>query len=442
MNTGVFKFFNQIFTKKKRNEPSIKFGKYSDRNKTVEQLQFWKNSLILFNDKKYFQALENFFKYIKDSEVDNLFFELKGDKIHFNFFQGSKQIFGTANNNIIIAYSEISKFSEPNENILKYILSTNHNLKFSKFIIDKTGILKIETLLKTSQCTPITLYSALREIAIIADKYDDLLANKFLNCEPINVGHIQQLPEEEIAVKIYYYHQWINETLELIKKYDAIKYAGARSFILLRLIYKLHFLLSPEGELLLEINKIHNIFNSSNNKTDFERNAKILRNIEKLANWSDSKIKKTLYFVYFTFPVVPPVEPKNIIDFAKDEINKTHWYSDNGHKEIATIITEYIVGYICFNFGSMPVIKEILDVFWQILHHEYYTKLNFKNIPITKGKIDYMLLNQIFNEINSLSQKNFRNFNFNIKHLNIANFDEFATSYIYEFINLDFTLTS
>ncbi|MBN2891744.1 MAG: hypothetical protein JXL97_07745 [Bacteroidales bacterium] len=440
MNNGFFNFFNQIFIKKQGDGPYIQFGKYSDRNKTVEQLQYWKNSFILFNEKKYFIALENFFKYVKDPEIENLSYELKDEKIHFKFFQGSKQVFGVADSKKIYAYSEIVKFDNLTDDFLKFVLESNHNLKFSKFSIDsKSNVLKLELNLITNFSNPITLYSALREIGIKADEYDDKLIFKFPGLESINIGHIKPLSDYDIKIKIQYLRNWVEESLKIIEKYDSVKFVGARSFIILALIYRIYFLLSPEGELLQEINRMHDIFYADNNKTDFERNVLIIRKLELLLTWSDERIQNSLYFVYSTFPVAPPVEPEVIIKFAQSEINKIHWYFDNEHKDIAIAIAEYIIGYASYNFGALPIISDIFAVFWEILHHKFFIDLKFSNIPYEKNNINYLLLNQIFNKINTLGQKNYPNLNFNIKHLNLANNNEFLMSYIYEFVNCDFS---
>ena len=439
MNSGFLNFFNQVFVKKKGAEPLIQFGHYSDRNKTVEQIRLWKKSLTSYKSREFFEAIDCFFKYIKDPELDNLFYELKENTFTFNFFQGSKRIFGTIDENIIYAYSDVLIYSELSDSFMQYILELNHKLKFSKFLISENNLLKIELKLETKFTNPISLYSALREIAIIADEYDDLLTQKYSFLKSINTKHVESLPADEINVKIKYYRKWITETLKSVEKYNAVKFVGARSFLLLHLIYKLHFLLSPEGELLQEIYNAHRIFYKNTDITDFEKNAIIIRIIKKLSNWSDEEIKKSLYFVYSTFPISPPVDFHKVIDFASNEIDKIHWYDDNEHKDVARAVAEYIVGYACFNFGMLPIMSEIFYVFWETLYHEYFSELNFKNIPVINNSIDYNFLNQGFNSLNSMSNNNFPKLNFNIKHLNIVGFSEFAISYIYEFINLDFT---
>lgn len=439
MSSGFFNFFNLVFTKDRLNRPDIQLGKYSDRNKSIEQLQCWKNSLILYKEKKFFLAIENFFKYVKDPEIENLIYELVDDKIEFKFFQGSKQIFGKCDSKLFSAYSEIIKYDDLSVELLEFILKKNHILKFSKFVIHENNkTIRLDVELRTAHSSPITLYSALREIAIIADKYDDLFITQFSGLQSINIGHIKPLDDKLIEIKLKYFRKWLKETKESLNKYEAVKFVGARSFLLLTFIYKIHFLLSPEGELLNEINKMNEIFYLDKYKTDFEKNALISKKIDSLENWSDEKLKKSFYFVYATFPIAPPIEPTEIIKFATNEIDKIHWYADNDYKDVAKAIAEYIVGYSCYNFGAIPVIREIFAVFWEILYHEYFTELGFKNIPYDKKNINYVQLNQLFNKINTIAQKQYPNFNFNIKHLNIMNINEFAMSYIYELINCDF----
>ncbi len=440
MAKSFFKFFNLVSPPKKCDVEGIQFGKYSDRNKTPEQLQNWKDSFTFFNKKEFLKSLENFFKYIKDPQINNLEYTLINNRIEFNFFQGSKRIFGEANSQEIYAYSEILKFKELNNDFFNYILKQNHNLKFTKYIIDeknKTLILKM--LLKTEHSNPITLYSALREIAVIADKYDDLLLTKYPEYAAINTYHILDLEKKQVEIKIKYFRKWLSEVQSNLKNYDTVKFAGARSFLILNFVFKVHYLLSPEGELLEEINEMYEIYYKADRKTEYERNALLSRKLTQMSEWSDEQIKKSLYLVLATFPVSPPIAPKEIIKFMTGEISKVHWYINNDHRIIAREILEYIIGHCCYSFGVISIIDEIFSVFWQVMSHEYFAELGFTNIPVVKKSINYVSLNQMFSKINTSAVKNYPNFYFNTRHLNIESLDEFALSFIYELINCDFS---
>ena len=55
--------------RKKQAEPEIRFGRYSDNNKTVEKVEQWNDAENLFKEKKYFESIAAFFEYLKDDEM-------------------------------------------------------------------------------------------------------------------------------------------------------------------------------------------------------------------------------------------------------------------------------------------------------------------------------------------------------------------------------------
>ncbi|MFL5811254.1 MAG: hypothetical protein ACJ749_17160, partial [Flavisolibacter sp.] len=45
-------------------EPGIRFGRYSDNNKSVEKVDRWNDAEALFKEKKYFESISAFFDYL------------------------------------------------------------------------------------------------------------------------------------------------------------------------------------------------------------------------------------------------------------------------------------------------------------------------------------------------------------------------------------------
>ncbi len=433
-----FIFFNQKFAKKRGLKIPIKFGAYSDSNKTIEQLQYLKEAENYFSEKNYVTALDYFLKFLKDPDKDNVKTEVTDDEIKFTIHQGSKVISGYANNDLLFAQTKVVKFDADNEKLFDELLSLNYHLKFCKFSIDNQ-VVTISLSLKTCQIESVTLYYALREIAITADRYDDLLKNKYENIVPINVSHIKPLPKKEFQTKVEYLKKWTIETLDIVKKYDIVKFRTARSFLVLNLTFRIFYLLSPEGLLLEKIKEIYDFFYVEEDLTDLERNAKIIAIFEKILTWTETEFNDSFYSVIQTFPEIPPGNPENVIKFAKTEIEKIHWYEANNLKDIAAAILEYIIGFATFNFGNIPVIDELFFIFWQVLHKDFFIDLGLKQIPYDRNRISYYLVNQRITSINTIAKNTYPKFFFNAKHLNLDNIYEFAKSFIYELINQNFT---
>ncbi|MBN2662182.1 MAG: hypothetical protein JXR68_00915, partial [Bacteroidales bacterium] len=428
MSKKNFNFFNQVFNKKNEEGPSIKLGKYSNRNKTLDQLNYWEDTYELYKKKEYLKAAEKFFMFIKDPVIKNVTYVNVDKKINFKFYQGSKQIIGYITPKILYAFSDVIIIHKDTHLIAEKLLKINYNLKFCKFSLEKNKVI-CEIFLHTANSNPTTLYYALREIAITTDRYDDVLMMHFTNLEHINNSHIIPLPEEELNIKTTYFKNWTTELLNNLDNYDAAKFVGARAFLMLSYLYKISYLLSPEGELLEKIKKTINIFYNNKSNIDIEKNAKVYNFIKEISEENIDNLKKSFYTVFSTFSLVPPTTHNEIIKFIKKEINKINWYEDNKHKEMSSALTDYIIGYCCYNFGNEPIIDELFKIYWKVMHSDFFNELKVKNVPVEKNRINYFVLNNSINTINWVAKKTYPKFNFNVKHLSIVNIHEFAKSF-------------
>ena len=69
--------------------------------------------------------------------------------------------------------------------------------------------------------SPYKLYDALKEIALNADKVDDLLLDEFDALMPIDTKHVVTVSKTEKATKYRYIRQWIETTLNTIKELES-----------------------------------------------------------------------------------------------------------------------------------------------------------------------------------------------------------------------------
>ncbi|MEA3451295.1 MAG: hypothetical protein U9Q83_05265 [Bacteroidota bacterium] len=440
MNKTDFSFVNLTFTRKKAVEHSIKFGRFSDRNKTNNQLLILNKVDKAFENKEFLEGAEYFFEFIHDTSTNNIQFERVDEKIEFSFFQGSKIIKGFATKDKLYAYSELIKLKEDYDELFEKLLNLNYNLKFSKFSLKDNKII-VELHQQMSKINSEMLYYSMRELANVADKYDDYFELNFSNIEIINKSHLSELEENEFNAKTKLFRSLLENTFKEIKTLSNAKFAGARTFILMNTLFKILFLISPEGLLLEELKRIYNFYYSNNNKTEVEKNAYILSQLKKISRLTDLELKNSLYHVTFTFPEILNTNSDKLIKFVSNEIQKMYWYESNEYKNVAQTILEYIVGHSCFTFGSLPIISQLFLIFWEIMNKEFFDDLKIKKLPFEKDKISYFLVSQRIASINTAASNIFPKFFFNIKHLNLDNRFEFAKSFMHEIIILDFSFS-
>ncbi len=428
------KFFVQLFSPEtESNRPGIIFGKYHGTVKDKEKLIYWQKANEHYKNGDYAGYVENFLQYLRDEKEKNLEYKRQGDEIDFHFYQGSKKISGYLKDGQIHIFSDVAEFTNLEPKLLEFLATKNYELKFSKFEISDNKI-RLSSKLVISHSNPLSLYNAMRETAVVSDSVDDVLVYEYPGLKPINIYHIKQLPENELTTKIKYLRKWISSTLKRIETLNSVEFAGGISFLLLDLNYKIFYLLSPEGVLLDEIKRIHkNYFES--NKTLLEKNKKAVKMFKNILEQNDEEIASSLYAVKAVFPFVELMPIKKVVKFAEKEINKVHWYRENSYKDIALAICEYIVGYSEYNLGIEPYFEELFKIFWHVLNFDYFQELGFEEKYVLHGKINFLAINQRINKISHEIKKIYPGFNFNTKHLTTLSVFDFATSFIYEFIN-------
>ncbi len=440
--------FDKIFSSKpvssdnESKSPDIQFGRYTDRDKSQEQLDAWKKCQDLFKEKKYLDAYSEFFNYLCDKRIENVTFSRDNGKINFEFIQGSKVIKGYASEKEVAAEAKIASFeNKPHVAVMRKLLMVNYNLLFSKFAL-KDNVFTMLFSAPSEDCEPTALYYSLKEIANESDKYDDVLTEEFDFLKPLNVDHIQELPEEEKIVKYEFLKNSVKKTMERMEELDPDEFSGAHSFLLLNLTFKLYYLLAPEGVLLDNFRYLQGLFFRRSNETTQERVYLMKKEFNKILNTSKEDILKSLYKVKGTFAVVKPTNYETVSDFIKDELPKIDWYMDNDYPDIQQAVCEYIVAYSEFHFGMDAPVYDLFNIFWKAINSKYYKDLGYtevyydtKNNKFEKQSIE----SRIYNIINGYKAK-FPFIAFKTSQLKYDSLPTFAYSFLSEMKEMNLEL--
>ncbi len=436
---------DRFLSKKKKedhsliDEPDILFGKYTDRNKTKEQYECWDKAVNLFKDKKYVDSFYEFFTYLKDKKTENVTFERNGSRINFSFVQGSKIVHGMLNEREVQAEAEVARFQEQNTAVMRKLLNENYYLYFSKFAV-KNDVYTIKYYSPIEDAQPSSFYYALKEISTEADMWDDVLVEEFPQLEAINTEHIEEIDEQEKQVKLYYFREWINETLKKIEELNSDKFTGAVAYYLLNLTFKIYHLLSPEGTLLDDIRFIQSLFYKEDDRTLNEKEAAMIDEYKRLANKPDKEIVKSFYRVKATFSVVSPTQQDVIVGFMNSELEKTKSYVENNYLDIVKEICKYTVYYSSFSYGMPAIANDFLMIFWRVFNPQFFDDLGFKHsfYDVETNTINKENIVNRIEHILSHSKKRHTQININIENLDFSNRLDFAVSFIEQFQHLKY----
>jgi hypothetical protein len=377
------KIFSNFFKKADTSiEPKMQFGRYSDTYKSEDKYQKWDKAIEFFNAEKYLQSYTCFLEFLADDSVSNLKHQNANGKITFEFLQGSKVILGEADVHHFKAESKIAKIDVPHIGMMRKLLEENFELKYSRYAIDEDNCLCLAFDTFVEDGAPHKIYQALKEVATVADRKDDVLLDEFTDLKTINDQHTIAASENEIHLKFDYFK---SECRLLIHKLDNTKlntllYPGGISFLLLDFFYKIDYLVKPEGPLLAYINEIHTMYFENNIMTVHEKNKKMIHFLREFEHYNIMKFSKEIYNVNATFGNAIPGEQQRFSEIYDAQMNDFDWYFDNGHYEICNAICGYIVGYTLYSYAMPEPTKALLTLYYKITERKIFKDLGFKDL--------------------------------------------------------------
>ncbi len=416
---------------------TVVFGRYTDCNKDVLQLDNWTKSLKAFGEKRYVDSYEYFLNYIKDRSIDNVKVTRNGDAVDFELIQGSKRIVGRGDSKAFVAEASIAIMEKESIPVMRKLMALNFGLKYSKFALNDSALcMKYSS--HSIDASPSKLYAGLRELSRKADQQDDILLSEFSSLRQIDTEHIVPITEEQRTVKYDCLMGWINATKEELAKLDHEKLAGGISFLLLDLTYKIDYLICPQGVLTDAFERIQTLFFKKDETSTAERNTKIIAEFDKLLAQPKEKILEGLYDVKCTFGIANAATHKTVMDMMFKEREKVAWYRDNGYPHIAEAVYGYMVSYAFFNYGMVYPVTNILNITMHVLNPEIYLKMGDKNGFINPNKtLNGKSIIRAINEIISFAQKDYPYANFNTGTLKFTDASRFIDSLIVELDKID-----
>ena len=418
----------------------ITFGRFTDAFKPKAKSDFWSKSEKLFEEKNYMDSYDAFFNYLKDDSINNVSWKRENNHIAFEFQQGSKTIHGSINENKITAQTDIAEFEKLSVAFMRRLMEMNYSLYYTRFALKDNGIyLKFDSGVQDGH--PRKLYYALKELALRADKQDDLLLDDFSMLKPADYSGIEPIPAEEKEIKYTFFRKWIEESLKRASELNEDSFSGAISYLLLGLLYRIDYLIVPEGTLMYDLEKISWEYFAKDGKPFQEKNRKIKEDFRKLLEKPKEAVFEDLYRTKSTFGIANPSNHDAVIGAIKSNIGNVKWYIDNNYPDIPVIIYEYIAGHCLFSFGlAKPTIK-LFDLQYRITRADYFNALGFKEnyYDSAAGKLNEQAIKERINEIINEGKEQFPELKLNTDNLKFDSLTEFLRTYITEIENLNFS---
>ncbi|MEO5563913.1 MAG: hypothetical protein ABIR18_10775 [Chitinophagaceae bacterium] len=435
--------FDKIFgwSKKKQGpDPDVLFGRYSDNNKTVVKVSRWTEADNLFKEKKYTEGIDAFFDYLRDDETQNVVYERNGAEGRFEIYQGSKIVRGTFDKEQMKAEVTLARMPQPSVPVMRRLLEMNFSLYYSRFALDSDRLsMRFDSNIESAN--PSKLYYGFKELATKGDKQDDLLVQDFSTLQQTDNEHLVEIPAQEKEIKYEYLQKWINQILDTIAALDADKFSGGISYMLLTLVYRIDYLIKPEGVLLNDLEKIAGIYFKKDDRPAGEKNRDMVEEYKKIQAKPKEQVFASFFRSRHTFAIVNPQTHKAIADSIHGATQNMIWYRDNNHPFIATQVTEYGFSYCQYSYSLPKAITELFHLYMQVNYSDYFTALGFsdayydasKNQFNSQGIIDKIMA------IQTKWRSKYPSMDFrtqNLRYDSLVNFDQTFTTEV-EFLNME-----
>jgi len=356
---------------------SITFGRFTDAFKPKAKIDKWNECDRLYNEKNYLQSYAAFFEYLKSDETDTVFYSLDDGMLKFQIIQGSKEIRGFSDGNNVSAMTVIAGYEKPNVAAFRRLMEMNYSLYYSRFAIkDNKIVIKFNS--SVLDCSLNKLYYGLKELATRADKQDDILLSEFKSLINVDTKYEEYTPAE-ISVLMKYYRKWISDTLQKISTLNREKMSGGISYMYLSLLYRIDYLLLPQGTILNEMERMSWMYFNNQDLQVLQKIANLEEDFKKLLEYDDEKVKINFYKTKATFGISQPTNKQGVDDVINQNIANIKWYLENNEPDIALSILEYIIGYSLFTYGLNVSIRKILGVLMQVINNDYVSEINGEN---------------------------------------------------------------
>lgn len=410
----------------------MRFGRYSDNNKTRAQTQAWYKAEELFKENLYNEAFAEFFKYLRDDEEDNVTFIQDGDKFSFELAQGSKVVHGVCDGKNILMSVPLAAMPEPITAAMRRLLDMNFNMYYCRTGLDDKDVLYMIFDTDVPSVDTNKLYYGLRELATKADRTDDILLADFSTLKPVGTEHITPLTEAELDFKYRYFRKWIEEGLKKVDSLNQDSFSGAIAYLLPVILYRIDFLITPEAKLLAEMERISSIYWTKKEDTTLvERNQLMKDSIRKMLDTTKEEFKANVYYSKATFSIGSPAKTDKIKDNIYNANKDSHWYIENKYPDIALALVEYGLLYSQFIYSMPSVLTELTSVFMAVLHSDYFAEAGLPvalYIPADK-KFNKEAIEEIVDDILKRYKDRFRGLKWDFSRMKYTDLYEFAISF-------------
>lgn len=423
-----------------RRRPEIKFGRFAEPEETDEMAAVRNAADKLYKEGDFLGAYVSFFEYMRmqGGPAVEIVFNEDTQMLHFDIIQGSKIVKGAITAGEVFTWADIATFDTLDVALMRSLLTQNTNFAYCKFAV-YDNIISLMQRCPIKDMSPGAFNEMLSEIALTSDSVDDVLVEQFPSLHPINTENIITLPQSEVDAKIKFIRQWIGNAQQqvLTTADDATK-----TYIILNTIFKILYLISPEGSLLHHFRQIYSIYANGYNpeeRNSPEINHKMLAEFDEILKKTDEELGVSIYKVRAVFPEISYMSFAEMAESFNTHFRLIDTCIDSGRFDLVTTMCEYTAGLNHVHHGMPAAAQELLLIFWRVLNQDYFDALGFDD-EFVNTNTETPAAIKISHEIDATIKKYskvYPSLTFNTANLDFGTLAGFAYTFLKEFAVLD-----
>lgn len=421
-------------------QPSIRFGRYSDSYKAPANYEAWSQSLSAFEQGDFMECYRQFFFYLRDEKEDNVQWVERDGHIDAVLIQGSQKVTISANSTYFKAATHIAKATEMNIGLMRRLLEQNNALDYGHYALADNGELTIIFTSYAQDGSPYKLYYALKEIATISDKQDNLLLEEFKGLQIIYPELRREMPEAEKEIKYQFVCESLNAAFNLIDNatLPLEQHPKIISYVLFSALFRIEYLTCPEGQVMEVIERAYRKFNDNDGKNIVQKNQQLHREATEILQRSKEKHLHEMYRVSSTFGITVSASHERLNESIKESIVNAEWYEKNKHWHFAQAIYDYIAGLLVFSYALPKIDKDALALYFEVREQTYFSALGFSHNYVDEKGI--LLQNNIEKRLMQICQDNKEKYpkvKFDVNKIDFTHMGIFSKTFLLELTMLD-----
>ncbi len=432
-------FLKKIFrSQRKAHPPEILLGRYTDVFKTSAQRAHWERALREYREGRMVEAYQSLLLFLSDEDGQNVQWRAQEGGISFTLQQGSQRIVGSVSAERVRAESALARAETLSVGFMRRLMEHNAALRFCRFALSPDNIIALCFDTPTTDASPQHLLRALRELAYWADKHDDLLLDEFGALQPAAPTG-EPLPEAEKEAKYAFLCEQIRAALDLMAKSHprVDQHPGAYAYLLLATLYRLDYLVRPEGFVMDVIERASQNYSASDGQNIHAKIEALQHALKKILSRSREQVMAEMYRTRATFSVVQPIPFDHVTQIISRELPNMEWPLENRFDALAMAVPQYIVGFILFHYAPPKPIYELFRLFMHATEPHFFQTLGLPTLLQKDGRIDRRAVLSAMQEIVRKNQEQYPRLRLPGQALNFSSLLLFGKSFLEMILRLD-----